>query len=369
MARAPEKLRDYDVTRLIGKGGMGEVFLASHPLLERHVAIKRFVFAAGKGDDEEAAKERFFREGRALARLCHHNIVQVHDLFEYRKQTCMVLEYVDGFDLAALLSEGPLPVDVATIVALKVAEALEHAHFAGIVHRDVKASNVMMSRRGEVKLMDFGIAKQDVLEPMTRTGLVVGTPMYVAPEVVAGGDADARADLYALGALMYACLSGRRLFEHATPENLFHLILAGRFPKLGKVARHVPWRLRTIVHRLLATKPDKRFSSAAELRQTLEIFMAEQEASAHHAERLVRFLEDRGKLTDAEVERWLEAPAKQVKAGLTQGAGRAVRPRWGWRLAFLLLLVAGTAGAVAWYEGAAELREALMSLAEAPFRR
>ncbi|CAN0592818.1 unnamed protein product, partial [Laminaria digitata] len=181
--RMPEKIRDYAVLKRIGKGGMGEVFLADHPLLERHVAVKRFVFASGKGDDEVAARQRFLREGRALARLTHHNIVQVHDLFDVRKQTCMVLEYVDGFDLAQLLQGGRLPVDVACIVALKVAEALEHAHYSGIVHRDVKASNVMMSRRGDVKLMDFGIAKQDILEPMTQTGLVVGTPMYVAPEV------------------------------------------------------------------------------------------------------------------------------------------------------------------------------------------
>lgn len=358
--RVPEKLRDYEVSRLLGKGGMGEVFLANHPLLERHVAVKRFVFAAGKGDDEGQAKERFFREGRALARLCHHNIVQVHDLFEYRRQACMVLEYVDGFDLAEILKEGKLPVDVSVIIALKVAEALEHAHFAGIVHRDVKASNVMMSRGGEVKLMDFGIAKQDALEPMTKTGLVVGTPMYVAPEVVAGGEADARADLYALGALLYACLSGRRLFEHATPDNLFVLILAGRFPRLGKVASHVPWRLRSIVHRLLHNKAAKRFGSAAELRQALEIFLAEQDVGAHHAERLVHFLQSRGKLTDQEVEAWLE-PARQSRSALT-GASPARRPgralRWG--LAVAALAVAAASGA--WLYGLTELQAALMRL-------
>lgn len=359
--RTPEKLRDYEVSKLLGKGGMGEVFLASHPVLERHVAIKRFVFAAGKGDDESQAKERFHREGRALARLCHHNIVQVYDLFEYRKHTCMVLEYVDGFDLAELLAEGRLPVDVCAIIGLKVAEALEHAHYTGIVHRDVKASNVMMSRRGEVKLMDFGIAKQDLLEPMTRTGLVVGTPMYTAPEVVAGGEADARSDLYALGALLYAGLSGRRLFEHATPDNLFHLILAGRFPKLGKVAKDVPWRMRSIVHRLLATKPHKRFASAAELRQTLEIFVAEQGASAHHAERLVRFLESRGKLTDDEVDRWLDAPAKEAHAPLT-GQSRRPRRRIGrWLLLGAVLALAGIGGL--WFDRAAELYQGLLELA------
>jgi serine/threonine protein kinase len=342
-SKRPERIRDYPVTQLLGKGGMGEVFLAEHPLLARPVAIKRFVYAAGKGDDEATARARFLREGQALARLGHHNIVQVHDLFEHRGQTCMVLEYVDGFDLSALMTQGALPVDVACVVALKVAEALEHAHFAGIVHRDVKASNVMMSRAGEVKLMDFGIAKQDLMDPMTRTGMVVGTPIYVAPEVLAGGEADARSDLYALGALMYLMLSGRRPFEHANSENLFALILAGRYPRLGKVAKDVPWRLRSIVHRLLERRPERRFASAAELRQTLEVFLAESGVAAHHGERLVRFLEAQGKLTSEEVTRWLEGPA--LAAGITGGA-RAPRA-WG-RWAVAALLVAGVAGAT-WY--------------------
>ncbi|MCA9555517.1 MAG: serine/threonine protein kinase [Myxococcales bacterium] len=341
--KLPDRIRDYVVTRLLGKGGMGEVFLADHPLLLRHVAIKRFVFAAGKGDDEDTAQQRFLREGQALARLTHHNIVQVHDLFEHKKQTFMVLEYVDGFDLSALLGQGALPVDVACIIALKVAEALEHAHFTGIVHRDVKASNVMMSRQGDVKLMDFGIAKQDLLDPMTRTGMVVGTPIYVAPEVLAGGDADARSDLYALGTLMYLMLSGRRPFEHANSENLFALILSGRYPRLGKVAKHVPWRLRSIVQRLMEKKPDKRFTSAAELRQTLEVFLAEEGVAAHHAERLVRFLESQGKLTQEEVTRWLEGPAEA--AGIT-AAARPTR-RWG-RWAFAAVLLAGV-GAAVWF--------------------
>lgn len=341
--RTPEKIRDYAVSRLLGKGGMGEVFLATHPLLERPVAIKRFVHAPGKGDDETAARARFLREGQALARLSHQHVVQVYDLFEHRKQAYMVLEYVDGLDLSELLTDGPLPVEVACIIGLQVAQALETAHYAGIVHRDVKASNVMMSRRGEVKLMDFGIAKQDLLEPMTRTGLVVGTPMYVAPEVVAGGEADARSDLYALGALLYGCLSGRRLFAHAKPENLFHLVLAGRFPRLGKVAPQVPWRLRGIVHRLLATKPEKRFGSAAELRQSLEVFLAERGAAAHHGTRLVRFLEARGHLTDDEVRRWLDGPA--AASGVSVEPLTARPRRWGRRLIFAAVVAAAAAGA------------------------
>ncbi len=357
--RRPDKIRDYSILKLLGKGGMGEVFLADHPLLQRHVAIKRFVFTAGKGDDYEVARERFVREGRALARLTHHNIVSVHDLFDVRKHTCMVLEYVDGFDLAQLLKDGPLPVDVSCIIALKVAEALEHAHYAGIVHRDVKASNVMMSRRGTVKLMDFGIAQQDILEPMTRTGLVVGTPMYVAPEVVTGAQANARSDLYALGALMYSCLSGRRLFEHARPDNLFNLIMAGRYIPLGKVASHVPWRLRGIVHRLLNRNPDKRFGSAAELRQTLEVFLAEQNAAAHHPERLVRFLESRGKLTDDEVNRWLD----DAKDASISAATVAPPRRWGrWALAASVLAAAGVVG---WLGVADQIVQALMSFASA----
>ena len=253
---------------------MGEVLLAEHEGLQRPVALKRFVFSGSEGDDEETAKERFYREGRALARLNHHNIVGVYDLFEWRKNIYLAVEYVDGPDLSQLLGDQPCPVEVACLIALGAARGLEAAHKTGIIHRDVKASNVMVTRRGEVKLMDFGIARQDVLEPMTRTGIVVGTPRYLAPEVINGEVADARSDVYGVGTILYLALSGQRIFDDAKQENLFYLIAAGKYRPVD--ARHAPRELRRIVRRCLERDPARRFGSAAALSRALEAFIANQ---------------------------------------------------------------------------------------------
>ncbi|MEL7368860.1 MAG: serine/threonine-protein kinase [Myxococcota bacterium] len=306
-SQMPKKLGAYEVGRRLGRGGMGEVFLATHTLLGRPVAIKRFAPERSRSGPEEMA-ERFVREGKALAELSHQHIVGIHDLIANEDAMYMVLDYVDGADVASLLDEGgAFAVEVAAIVALKTAEALQCAHYNRIIHRDIKGGNVMISRSGEIKLMDFGVALDERLDAMTETGLVVGTPMYVAPEVISGEPATERSDLYALGVLLYAMLSGKRPFEHArNQEHMFQLILAGRSRSLTRVARHVPRALRLIVERLLHRKADRRFSSAAEVRQALEIFLASQQVWANHEARLVAFMRERGHLTAAEADSWLE---------------------------------------------------------------
>ncbi len=346
MAKAgslPKTIGPYAVVRALGKGGMGEVVLARHDLLERLVAIKRL--APREDTKLEEMEERFLREGRALATLHHQNIVGVHDLFVRRGTHYMVLEYVDGENVAQLLKKGVLPVDVAAIVATKVADALECAHRRGIVHRDIKGANVMVSHSGDVKLMDFGIARDEALDQVTSTGVVVGTPMYVAPEVIKGGDADPRSDIYALGALLYHALSGRRLFEHANSDNLYALIASGRFPKLSRVAPHVPWRLRRIVDRCLSKKPEKRFETAGELRAALELFLASANVWSNHEERLVGFLKARGHLTEEEASVWLSAESLVISATFEAPARSVYR-----RLVYAAVVAA--AGGAAWWAGA-----------------
>lgn len=348
---APKSIGPYEVVRAIGRGGMGEVFLARHDLLERLVAVKRL--APREDTKLEEMEERFLREGRALATLHHHNIVGVHDLFVRRGSYYMVLEYVDGENVAQLLKKGVLPVDVAAIIATKIADALECAHRRGIVHRDIKGSNVMVSHSGDVKLMDFGIARDEALEQVTSTGVVVGTPMYVAPEVIRGGDADPRSDIYALGALMYHALSGRRLFEHANSDNLYALIAAGRFPKLARVAPHVPWRLRRIVERCLSRKPEKRFASAGEVRAALELFLASANVWSNHEERLVGFLKARGHLTEEEASAWLSAESLVISATF-ESPSRSWASRLGWGAVVLAVAAAAAwwfGGTGGWFEG------------------
>lgn len=296
-ARAGKKIGSYVVESTLGKGGMGEVYLAAHELLERKVALKRLL----PPDDDKAAahlEERFRREGRALAQLSHHGIVGVYDLFTWRGDFYMALELIDGMDLAELLKKGALPIDVAALIGLRVAEALEHAHFHDIVHRDVKPANIMISRTGDVKLMDFGVARDDNLDSVTKTGMLVGTPAYLAPEVIRGEPADEKNDIYALGATLYYMLAGRRLFAHATPENVYHLIATGSFPRLASVARGVPRPLRRIVGKCLEKNPKRRYPSAAALRHELERFLGTHCAWANGNERLVAFLAASGHMSE-----------------------------------------------------------------------
>jgi serine/threonine protein kinase len=293
----PKSVGPYTIKDRLGEGGMGEVLMGEHASLGRRAAIKRLLPEMAENAE---MVERFTHEGKALAALGHHGICQVYDLFQQRGSWFMVLEYVDGYDLAYLVKAGPLPVDVAAIVCLKVAEALEHAHFHRILHRDIKPANVMVSRAGEVKLMDFGIALVEEFDRLTKTGLMVGTPMYMAPEVIAGGDTDERADVYALGAMLYQCLSGRKLFAHANRENLYALIEQGKYPPLRKVAPGVPRMLRRIVEGCLEKRPERRYPGASEVRADLEHFLKSYSAWASHTERLVSFLHADGHLSEDE---------------------------------------------------------------------
>ncbi|MEM1026207.1 MAG: serine/threonine-protein kinase [Myxococcota bacterium] len=339
-----KKLGPYDVGPEIGRGGMGEVLKARHRLLERDVALKRL--HADHSQDPEELKERFLREGRALAQLRHHNVVAVYDLFERRGELYLAMELVDGVDLATLLREGALPIDVACIIGIEVAAALEAAHRMGIVHRDIKAGNVMMSRDGAIKLMDFGIARQAEIEGVTRTGLVMGTPRYLAPELLQGQDADPRSDVYGLGALLYHCVSGRRLYEEATPENLFHLIHSGRYRPVRTVAPSAPRALRRLIEACLHRKPDKRLQSPSALRQGLEGLMSDRGGWANHAERVVGFLAARGRISTEEASQWVDASDLIMTSTFTESSSPG-RRFLGALLMILFLVMAG-AGAAAY---------------------
>lgn len=295
----PKKVGAYDVEIMIGKGGMGEVFKATHPRLERPVALKRLL--ASKDDDEkenEALAERFLREGQAMARLRHESIPEIYDLFEHRGELWMALEYVDGFTVHELLKNGAIAPDVACLIAMAVARALAAAHRKGILHRDIKPANVMIGSDGTVKLMDFGIAKVEHQSQLTESGAVVGTPAYLAPEIVKGKGASEASDVYAVGALLYEMLAGKRLFAHANANNVWALVATGKFPRLGKVAPQLPWRLTLLVERALKTEPARRPHSAAELAALLARFLDDHGGPADPALRLTGWLVAVGKVPE-----------------------------------------------------------------------
>jgi serine/threonine-protein kinase len=200
-----KKVGPYRVRQVLGRGGMAVVYAGLHEQLQREVAIKELLPLA-RHDPE--GMSRFRREALALAAFRHQGIVTLYDLIEKNDALFMILERVDGPTLQELMADGPLPPEVAAVVGAKVAAALEHAHFNRIIHRDIKPSNVMFTKSGEVKLMDFGIAKDIGLEALTRQGMAIGTPSYMSPEQVAGKKIDHRTDLYSLGAMLYEALAG-----------------------------------------------------------------------------------------------------------------------------------------------------------------
>ncbi len=196
----------YTLSREIGRGGMGAVWLGRDELLGRDVALKRLGGSPGAGNPDF---ERAEREAKLAARLNHPHVVAVFDLVDDGDEQWLVMEHVEGLNLSALVKrDGPLTVDQAAIVIRQAAEALAEAHAAGIVHRDVKPSNILVTPTGQVKLTDFGIARAEADASLTQTGLVTGSPAYLAPEVATGRTATDASDVWSLGATLFHALEG-----------------------------------------------------------------------------------------------------------------------------------------------------------------
>ncbi|TAK16020.1 MAG: serine/threonine-protein kinase, partial [Acidobacteria bacterium] len=254
------KFSRYEILEPIGAGGMGEVYKARDLQLGRFVAVK--TLRSSDEDSPEHAR-RLAREARFAASLDHPFICKVHDLVELETgETLLVMEYVEGRTLRAALEDGPLSQARAIRLATEVAEALEFAHAAGLMHRDMKPSNVMVTPNGHVKVMDFGIAKPDgpsedsTTTTLTGSGRVVGTPAYMSPEQAKGRGVDKRTDIYSFGVMFYECLTGARPSTDGTT----------RWPDSTSVAPEV----RQLVDQCLAPQPDARPESFSEIRARLE---------------------------------------------------------------------------------------------------
>lgn len=258
----------YEVLEEIAKGGMAQVYKARQLSLSRLVAIKEIksVFA---GNPELV--ERFKREARISATLIHENIVQVYNFGEPPGGPLfIVMEFVDGRDLRTILSRmGSVPPRLAAMIGREVARALAYAHALGLIHRDVKPANVMISRSGEVKLMDFGIVREMDSE-LTRTGAFLGTPSYMSPEQLLGEDLSPASDLFSLGLVLYEIMAGQKPFKADSEASLSKKIRAEKEARLRSHNSEVSWRLSGIVHQCLKKDPRKRPGSAEEVARRLE---------------------------------------------------------------------------------------------------
>ena len=283
-------LGPYEILSPLGAGGMGEVYLARDTRLGREVAIK--VLPAHLSGDR-ARRERFEREARAVSALNHPHICTLHDIGSQDGIDFLVLERVDGETVEERLKRGPLPIDQVLRYAAQIADALDRAHRKGVVHRDLKPGNVMLTKAG-AKLLDFGLAKLGgavTADPgglsvlptehpsLTAQGSILGTFQYMAPEQLEGKEVDARTDLFAFGTLIYEMATGKRAFEAGSQASLIAAILEREPPPLSTAQPLAPAGLERLVRICLAKDPDDRWQSAGDLRRQIEA-LAEAGSSA-----------------------------------------------------------------------------------------
>ncbi len=264
-----EKLGKFEIKRVLGNGAMGEVYLGVDPSIGREVAIKTILPASAQGGE---AKERFAREARAAGVLNHPNLVTIYEFGEDQGVLYIAMEYVRGHDLDELLQEQSLSRSEALEVLAQVCDGLGFAHRQQIVHRDIKPTNVRVQRDGKrlhAKVMDFGVAKISNSD-MTATGMVMGTVSYMAPEYIRTGKPDPRSDLFAVGVMLYECLSGRKPFAgDTTPTVLYKIVNEAPDPIDTEMLQGISPAIRTVMDRALCKNPDERFQTAEELAKAL----------------------------------------------------------------------------------------------------
>ena len=263
----------YQIVALIARGGMGIVYRAIDTRLNRHVALK---VLAPLGGADELRVDRFLREARITASLDHPNIVRVYDVGTHDGQPFMVVELLEGETLRQRIDRGPVVESDVRRIGVEIARGLAAAHAAGLVHRDLKPENVFLTRAGVVKILDFGIAKlaPDTVRrsssASTLTGILLGTAGYLAPEQIQGRPADGRADLFALGSIVFELLTGQRAFACENTVDTLHAIVHDEPPDLLRERGDVSASMQTIVARLLRKAPQERFQTAADLIWALE---------------------------------------------------------------------------------------------------
>ena len=263
-----KQVGDYSVTGRIGEGGMGAVYLAEDAAGNKY-ALKVLLTAQGENTE---FKRRFERESRYASSLNHPNIVRVHDFGERNGQAYMIMEYVEGRDLASEIAAGQLSPARTIAILDKIASALDAVHETGLYHRDVKPANILVAddeETGELRprLTDFGLSKQPSQDssPLTSAGFFVGTCQYVAPEQILAKDLDHRVDVYSLGCLLYECLAGEPPFKRPREEQVLYAHIQDPPPKLTELRPDLPAEIDDVVAKSLAKDPDERYSTCAEL--------------------------------------------------------------------------------------------------------
>jgi serine/threonine protein kinase len=273
---ANKSLGHYRVVKKLGAGGMGEVFLAEDTRLERKIALK--ILPESLAQEAERMR-RFVREAKSVSALNHPNIITIHEIGEIDSTHFIATEYIEGETLHSKLKTQPFNLKTALDVAVQVASALDAAHRAGIIHRDVKPENVMIRPDGVVKILDFGIAKlageqselnldseaATAVQASTTPGMIIGTAAYMSPEQARGKQIDARSDVFSFGVVLYEMLSGKQPFEGENALDVIGSILHKEPAPLSQTAPQLPRELQHIVEKCLRKDRDERYQTAKDL--------------------------------------------------------------------------------------------------------
>ncbi|HEX7252294.1 MAG TPA: protein kinase, partial [Thermoanaerobaculia bacterium] len=279
------RLGRFEIAAVLGEGAMGTVYLAHDPHIERPVALKTLRADAAGGVHGEEVKSRFLKEAKLAGRLAHPNVVTIYETGGDQGLTYIAMEYVDGESLTQwLVRRSDAPYAERIEIVRQVAQALEHAHARGVLHRDIKPGNILLAREGRVKVADFGIGKLlSGTGDLTRTGQMIGSPAYMSPEQIRGEKLDPRSDLFSLGVVLYELLTGRRPFPGDSITTLVYQILHTEPKDPLTLRADLPPSTSDVIVRLLAKSPDRRPSDAAAFLKEISRIEGELTAIDHSA--------------------------------------------------------------------------------------
>lgn len=355
MEKEIKKIGKYEILSVIGKGAMGTIYKGIDPFIQRHVAIKT-ISAHIASSEQETLKQRFIREAQAAGRLQHINIVGIYEYGEDADQAFIAMEYVEGVTLTdKLQAQVQFRISEVCAIMSKVLSALEYAHSMGVVHRDIKPGNIIITAGGEVKVTDFGIARLES-STMTQIGTVLGTPGYMSPEQLVGEAVDNRSDIFSAGALLYELLTGEKAYSGTTFTSVMYKILNVDPVAPASLCPTVPEAFDEIVSRALAKKPENRYQSAKELADAI-VHVAQCQSAVQTIEQQPVPLSkpvgsaDSGSSTSRQLDEENKKETRHEPAGNGVGATRIVAPenrRGGRKAAFatsvvilLTILIAG----------------------------
>jgi len=264
-----ETISHYQILEKIGSGGMGEVYLAEDTKLKRRVALKFLPRGLTREDD---AKQRFIQEARAAAGLDHVNICSVYEIDETdNDQMFIAMAFYEGDTLKEKIDKGPLKIDEAIDTAIQIAQGLERAHESGIIHRDIKSANIIVTKRNEVKILDFGLAKLKGVSQLTKESSTLGTIHYMSPEQALGKDVDHRTDIWSLGVVFYEMVTGQLPFKGDYEQAVVYSILNEEPESVTALRSGVPMELERVINKALAKEPKERFQGISELLVDLKV--------------------------------------------------------------------------------------------------